>query len=208
MSNASSSLRKSLQTLTALALTTTIVGCAIHHRVAFETAPYTTKATRQNAAIVAVIDEGTLKQTSPVRVSVNGYDNVWEVQPGDMLKQIADIELPQMFTDYAFATNQMAPPGAGGPGIVLSLSVPNYVFADSQATVTVKAVGRARNGKVLFDKTYVGQGPGQLARAVVFTPEAMEATIRDSSVSAYKEAFGLLREDLERALGSNPVVAR
>ena len=52
--------------------------------------------------MTAVIDQRTLNRV-PISSFMVGIIHSWEVEPGDMLKQVADIELPQMFAHYDFS---------------------------------------------------------------------------------------------------------
>jgi hypothetical protein len=194
-----------LATLVLLAISVT--GCAIHHPVTFENATYTTGASRQAATVVAVIDKSTLEKKVPVRAASAGYGNIWEIQPGDMLKQVADAELPQMFSSYAFSSTDQAPPGSG-PGIVLGLSVPNYAFADFHASITVHAVSKTRSGSVLFEKDYSASGTAQGGKMFVAGAFGMKSAIRQSSLNAYQQIFAQLRADLEQALAKPQLTAR
>ena len=131
-------------------------GCA--HQVTFEQPEhYTVAGTRQEAGVTLVIDANTLSKTVPIRSMMTGAANEWDVQPGDMLKQVAAIELPQVFTRYEFST--MAPAkSANGRWITLQLTLPEYKFEDFHATVAVGADARDENGRRLVQKTYTAQG--------------------------------------------------
>jgi hypothetical protein len=192
-------------TLVLLAISAT--GCAIHHPVTFENAAYTTNARRQTASVVAVIDKSTLEKKVPVRAATTGYANIWEIQPGDMLKQVADIELPQMFSDYAFSSTDQAPPGSG-PGIVLGLTVPSFTFANFHASITVHAVSKTRSGSVLFEKDYSAAGTAQGGKMFVAGAFGMKSAIRQSSLNAYQQIFTQLRTDLEQALANPQLTSR
>lgn len=176
--------------LTAIAAT----GCA--HQVSFEDASYQTGAKQQAASVVAVIDKATLENTVAIRSFMTGVANSWEVQPGDMLKQVIDIELPQMFANYEFSTTEKQPSGSG-PGMILGFKIPNYAFADFHANISVHVVAKDRNGAQLFEKTYEGQGDTQGGKMFWGGAFAMKSAIRQSSLDAYKQIFVKLREDLD-----------
>lgn len=86
-------------------------GCA--HQVSFQDAKYETGAKQQAASVVAVIDQATLENKVAIRSFMTGIANSWEVQPGDMLKQVVDIELPQMFANYEFSKPTKSRAGMG-----------------------------------------------------------------------------------------------
>src|SRR5688572_33469328 len=92
-------------------------GCA--HQVTFERPhPYSSSASRQDVGVTAVIEQHTLGSKVPISSFMTGIAHSWEVEPGDMLKQIANIELPQMFARYDFSNTVRAPAHAV-KGIVL-----------------------------------------------------------------------------------------
>lgn len=193
-----------LVTLLLLAVCTT--GC-ISHRVTFQDAKYVTDARKNNASVVAVIDQDTLARKVVIHSFTTGIGNNWEAEPGDMLKQVADIELPQMFSQYQFATKEQAPLGTG-PGFVLGLTVPEYRFADFHAQITVNAVCKARDGRVLFEKRYDAAGPAQGGKMFFGGAFAMKSAVRQSSLAAYQEIFAKLRADMQLALDGGSLAAR
>jgi hypothetical protein len=181
-------------------LSAALSGCA--HQIAFENAHYHTGAKRQQGAVVAVIDEATLRNTVSIRSYMTGIAHSWDAQPGEMLKQVADIELPQMFQQYEFSTSTPERP-AGRP-IVLKLSVPGYNFADFKALVTVRAVATGADGRLLFDRAYLGEGESQGAKMFWAGPFGMKSAVRQSSLDAYKKVFEKMRADLSQALEAAP----
>jgi hypothetical protein len=95
-------------------------GCA--HQVTLEKPQaYSVATQRQASAITAVIDVETLSSKVEIRSFMTGIAHSWEAQPGDMLRQVADIELPQMFARYDFANTYREPPA---DSIVLELATP------------------------------------------------------------------------------------
>jgi hypothetical protein len=189
-----------------LVLAVSATGC-VTHQVTFQDAKYVTDARKNNAAVVAVIDQDTLTRKVVIHSFTTGIANNWEAEPGDMLKQVADIELPQMFSDYQFATKDQAPAG-NGPGLVLALSVPEYQFADFHAKISVNAVCKARDGRLLFEKRYDGAGPAQGGKMFFGGAFAMKSAVRQSSLAAYKEIFAKLRADMQQALDGGSLAAR
>lgn len=180
-------------------------GCA--HQVAFQDANYVTDAQKQKAAVVAVIDQQTLDRVVPIRSFLTGIANTWEAQPGQMLKQVADIELPQMFSDYSFATSYSEPQGKGR-GITLALSVPTYDFSEFRASVSVRAVAYGSGKRQLLEKTYSAQGDTQGGKMGVGGAFGMKSAIRQSSLDAYKKIFAQLRVDLEEASRKAKIAGR
>lgn len=183
----------------ALALIALITGgCA--HQVTFDRpAPYTISSPRQSMAVTAVIDQNTLSSRVPIRSFMVGAAHSWEVEPGDMLKQVADIELPQMFSDYEFSATYKERLN-DIKGVILELAVASYQFQDFRAKVRVNATLYERGKKQLFQKTYSAEGLSQGEKMFWGGPFGMKSAIRQSSLEAYKKVFEQLRPDLLHAV--------
>jgi hypothetical protein len=160
---------------------------------------------KQDASITTVIDPDTLNRTVSVRSFMTGIANSWDVQPGEMLKQVADIELPQMFDRYTFATAN-AEPSSTMPGVTLQLTIPDYAFSDFHAKITVHATAYAAGHPPLLDKSYSEQGESQGSKMFWAGAFGMKSAIRQSSLDAYKKIFVTLRGDLKRALDASAKV--
>ena len=146
---------------------------------------------------MAVIDQDTLSRKVSIRSFMTGIVHSWDAQPGEMLKQVADIELPQVFSGYQFAT---AAPADSARRVVLILSVPEYRFEAFHAYYTVKATARGPGGQSLLDKTYHAEGEAQGGKMFWGGAFAMKSAVRQSSLDALKKIFGELRADLGTAL--------
>lgn len=194
-----------LKRLLAIAITMSALAAAgCSHQVTFQDAHYVTGAKRQAASVVAVIDQDTLNNKVAIRSFMTGIAHSWEAQPGDMLKQVADIELPQMFANCEFSTQNKEPAG-GGAGLVLDFSIPSYVFEDFHAMVKVNVIAKARGDRLLFEKTYDAEGVTQGKKTFWAGAFGMKSAIRQSSLDAYKQIFAQLRKDLESAhIAGNP----
>lgn len=172
-------------------------GCA--HDVTFDRPPgYAVSTARQNLGVIAVIDRATLERTVPVRAAMTGIANSWDIQPGDMLRQVADIELPQVFASYEMTETFKERPGA----ITLVMTVPSYRFANFHASVTVKATAYGEGKQRLFERTYSADGEAQGAKMFWGGAFAMKSAIRQSSFDAFKQIFSQLRPDLVRLDGT------
>lgn len=184
------------------ALVLVITGCA--HQVTFEKPErYTIATPRQNVSVTAVIPQETLTNKVPISAFMTGIAQTWEVEPGDMLKQVTDIELPQMFAQYEFSnTYKEAPP----QGIVLELAIPSYQFEDFRAKVKVEATAYEGARKQLLKKTYSAEGESQGAKMFWGGAFGMKSAIRQSSLDAYKKIFAALRADLVNVLQSRTPV--
>ncbi len=177
-------------------------GCA--HQVTFDKpAPYSISAARQDIGVTAIIDQETLAKKVPIRSFTTGIAHSWEIEPGDMLKQIANIEFPQMFSDYEFSNTYREPKNTNW--IALELTIPSYQFEDFHAKVSVTATAY-RSGKAsLLQKTYSAEGQTQGGKMFSAGAFGMKSAIRQSSLDAYKKIFAELRADLVRALQGQSV---
>lgn len=174
-------------------------GCA--HHIAFQDAHYNIQTKMHDASIVAVIDQNTLNNTVSIRSFMTGIAHSWNAQPGQMLKQVADIELSQMFDHYEFASRYQEP-NVRDRRLILEMTIPGYAFADFHASITVRAIAYALGKKVLFNKTYTEQGETQGAKMFWAGAFGMKSAIRQSSLDAYKKIFTAMRGDLTEALES------
>jgi len=183
--------------VTALAMLAS--GCA--HEVTFDRPEhYAVAGPHEEAALTCVIDPQTLAMKVPINSFMTGAAHEWNVEPGDMLKQVAAIELPQMFSHYDFATSSPAH-AAQGRNVVLELSIPSYRFEDFHAKVAVAAKAYDGNHKRFLDKTYTAEGETQGAKMFWGGAFAMKSAIRQSSLEAYKKIFEQLRADLAAIVG-------
>ena len=120
--------------------------------------------------IVAVIDETTLAKTVSFRSGAAWWTHRYDVKPGVMLKQMADAELPQMFTRYEVANAYRAP--SDGKGITLVLSVPRYAFRGFHAIATVRACSAVPDALryAQFSSTSSTWSPSRSNRATCVAP--------------------------------------
>lgn len=174
-------------------------GCA--HEVAFQDAHYDIGGTRDAHRVTVVIDSKTLASKEVINSGMAGVVNDWEVQPGEMLKQVSDIEFPQMFESYTLQTSYPAElPDADRA--IIELSIVQYDFSDFHAKITIRVVvSKIEPGKrILLDRTYHGAGPSQGGKMFWGGAFSMKSAIRQSSIDAYKKIFRQIREDLIRIL--------
>ena len=186
---------RSLIRMTLLVLLTT--GC--HHQIAFDDIQYSIQSEQHDAPLVVVIEPDTMSKVVSIRSFATGIAHSWDAQPGVMLKQVADVEFPQLFKNYEVTTSYKQP-GNGSNGMTLQLSVPRYVFADWHAMITVHAIAYAPDKTVLFDKDYHGEGLAQSGKMIGLGAFGMKSAVRQSSFDAYKKIFAELRKDMEQAL--------
>ena len=172
-------------------------GC--HHDIRFEDIGYATGGQVHDAGLVATIPPSTLEQVVSIRSFATGIAHSWDARPGEMLRQIADVEFPQMFKYYLMAP-QYEEPQQGMPRLTAELSISHYAFSDFHATVVVQArVYRA--GRILvFDRSYREEGMGQGGKMFGAGAFGMKSAVRQSSFDAYKKVFSKLRSDLTAVL--------
>ena len=178
-------------------------GCP-HHAIKFEDIGYIIETQQQDVTLVVVIDEATRIQTVPIRSWMTGIAHSWDAQPGVMLMQVSKVELPQMFREYQVSSFYKEPEGKE-KWVVLELTIPNYVFEDFHATVTVEAKAYGPGKSMLFERSYTKEGFRQGAKMFWAGAFGMKSSIRQSSFDAYKKVFVELRADLLKALNKNGV---
>ncbi len=176
-----------------------MTGC--YHVALDPTYSYSIDSTLREESITVVIDPQTLNQEVSIRSWMVGVGNRWDIQPGMMLKQVADIEIPQMFNDYRTADFYEASLQSD-KRLALELSIPQYAFANFHATITVQAIAHGSDGSLLFEKQYTEEGFRQGEKMFWAGPFGMKSAIRQSSLDAYKKIFMRLRIDLTKSLRS------
>ncbi|AKS43232.1 hypothetical protein [Wenzhouxiangella marina] len=169
-------------------------GCA--HQVAFQDVDYAVDEDLRSEPLVTVISEAERTRVVPVRSFMTGIAHSWEAEPGVMLVQVAEIELPQMFERHRLAHAASTDGGL----LHLHLSVPRYLFEDFKAKLTMHARLVDENGNTLLDELYEAEGPGRGGRMFFGGAFAMKSAMRTSSLEAFKIAFESLRADLGEAL--------
>jgi hypothetical protein len=185
---------KRLAILTIGAILVLSAGCA--HKITFDSPPeYAVSTGKQGIKVIAVIDRATLEHEVKIRSFMTGIAHSWNAQPGDMLRQVADIELPQMFASYKMSEVHRELPGA----LTLVLTVPSYTFEDFRASVTVQATAYGEGKRNLLQRTYSAEGDTQGAKMFWGGAFAMKSAIRQSSFDAFKQVFAQMRPDLVKA---------
>ena len=181
-----------------LLLNLSVTGCP-HHDVRFEQIGHTIENKHYDASAVVVIPNSATQEVVPIRSFMAGYANTWDVRPGHMLRQVVDVEFPQMFKTYRISEEYSEPEGAHHR-LVLDLAVTKYAFEDLRATVIIRAIAYAPGRVPLFEKTYQEEGDTQGGKMFGGGAFAMKSAIRQSSYDAYKKAFARLRTDLAALL--------
>jgi hypothetical protein len=169
-------------------------GCT--HKISFHEVDYSIEAQQHDAGLTVVMDRKTLNKEVSIKSFMTGMMHSWDAQPGEMVKQVADIELPQMFKDYRFAKDYPEAP----LHITLKITIPKYEFANFRATFVLHAKAYSIDKKVYFDKSYTAVGDRQAAKMFWGGAFAMKSAIRQSSIGALKKIFISLRQDLTNTL--------
>ncbi len=173
-------------------------GC-FHHEIRFEEIGYSLEQKQLDASMIAVITSETVAQRKPINSFMVGAAHTWEARPGEMLKQITEVEFPQMFRSYRTAS-AYEEPREGAKRLTVELSLQHYDFSEFRATVVVQAKGYGPGRTQLFEKSYREEGDTQGAKMFWGGAFAMKSAIRQSSFEAYKKAFAKLRADLVAVL--------
>jgi hypothetical protein len=182
-----------------------LVACAVsacHHEIEFQDVQYTVPSTAKSDGIVVVIDQATLNRVDDIHSFMTGIAHSWDARPGVMMKQIADIEFPQMFGNYHTATSYTEPQ-TGNQRVTLMLSLLNYDFSNFHSSISMHAVAYGPGRSELLDKTYSGEGDTQGAKMFWGGAFAMKSAIRQSSIDVYKQMFASLRGDLGNLLAQH-----
>lgn len=180
-----------------LLFTVILAGC--HHDIRFEDIAYSTGSKQYDAGLVAVIAPSTIGRVVSIKSWATGIANTWDARPGEMLRQVADVEFPQMFKYYK-AASQYEEPQQGEPRLTVELSISHYAFSDFHATVVVQARAFRAGRALLFDRSYREEGGGEGGKMVVTGAFGMKSAVRQSSFDAYKKMFAKLRADLAAVL--------
>lgn len=168
-------------------------GC--HHDIRFEDVAYSTGSKQYDAGLVAVISPQTLGQVLTIKSWATGIANSWDARPGEMLRQIADVEFPQMVKSYKLS-GQYDEPKDGASRLTVELSVPHYAFSDFHTTVVVQARVYRPGHALAYEKSYREEGDTQGGKMVGAGAFGMKSAVRQSSFDAYKKVFAKLRADL------------
>lgn len=180
-----------------LILLTPLWGC--HHKIAFEDIDYKIDSPKQDRSILLIIEPQTLNQVRSINSWMTGAAHSWDAYPGQMLKQVADVEFPQMFQSYSHSPTK--PEGPMAPRtVVLHMDITHYDFSDFHALVSVRGQAYDGSHSLLFDKTYTKDGIRQGAKMFWGGAFGMKSAIRQSSFDAYKKIFDAIRQDLARTL--------
>ncbi len=141
----------------------------------------------------------TLNDQVTIKSFMTGIGQNWNAQPGLMVKQVAEIEFPQMFNEYQFREVSQEPE-KGTSNLTMKIGIPKYVFASFRATFVLHAKVYGDNKRVLLDKSYTETGMSQGAKMFWGGAFAMKSAVRQSSFDALKKIFTALRHDLGNAL--------
>jgi hypothetical protein len=172
-----------------------LLATACHHDIRFEDINYSTGGRQYDAGLVTVIDPQTLAKVVSIKSWATGIANSWDARPGEMLRQVSDVEMPQMFKHYR-ASQVYEEPQTGTPRLTMELTTSHYAFSDFHTTVVIQA-RVYQPGKVLvFEKSYREEGDAQGGKMVGAGAFGMKSAVRQSSFDAYKKAFGKIRADL------------
>ena len=196
---------KASQLRSLLAAMALVAACSIHREVQLHetdtTWHYPIETVRHDAGLVVVIDEATLARVTPIRSALAGTANVWDTRPGRMLKQVADVELPQMVAHYV-SSQTYEEPNQGAPRLTLVLGVVDYRFADTHAALVVHGAAYGPNRELLFERDYEGKGKTQLGKMFWGGAFTMKSAIRQSTLEAYQQVLAGIRSDLDGTIRS------
>jgi hypothetical protein len=176
-------------------LFTVLFATGCHHDIRFEDINYSTQDRLHDAGLVAVIDPSTLAKTVTISSWATGIANSWDARPGEMLRQVSDVELPQMFKYYR-VSQAYEEPAQGNNRLTMDLSIAHYAFSDFHTTVIIQARVYRPGKALVFDRSYREEGDSQGGKMVAAGAFGMKSAVRQSSFDAYRKAFARIRADL------------
>lgn len=183
-----------------------LLGGCLNHEVQFQRVRYAVQPAGGEAArrtsVVAVISEATLREQVPIHSFMAGIGNVWNVEPGQMLRDVVQTEFTQQFAGYRLESEYAE--ATAGRALTVVFTIPKYQFANFHAMITVHAVAYASGRRELLSKDYSAEGFTQGAKMFFGGAFAMKSALRQSSLDAYRKIFAELRPDLQRALDAMP----
>ena len=179
---------------------TVLLATGCHHDIRFEDLNYSIQSPQYDASLVAVIDPQTLGKVVTIKSWATGIANSWDPRPGEMLRQVSDIELPQMFKYYRVSP-AYEEPKEGADRLTMELSVPHYAFSDFHTTVVIQARVYRPGRALVFDRSYREEGDSQGGKMAGAGAFGMKSAVRQSSFDAYKKAFARIRADLAPLVG-------
>jgi len=177
--------------------------CGCTHKIAFHELHYDLPDSKKHENIIVVIDKSTLDDVVTTRSALTGLAHRWNAQPGKMLKQIADIEFPQIYNEYIFSNSVVEPPWKENT-LQLLMTIPEYHFKNMHAYFTVNIIAYDENSK-LMEKSYKEEGIKQGSKMFWAGAFGMKSAIRQSSLDALKKIFRQIRADLSNLLELNPL---
>ncbi len=183
------------QALFVLILATQFYGCA--HHVSFQELHYEVATEQSPTTLVAVIDQGTMQQAVPIKSWATGIAHSWDAYPGEMLKQVVDIEFPQTYRHYRFSHTASALE-TKQDALIVVMTVPNYEFKDFHAYFSVRTQVYDEDMVLVHDRRYDSEGKRQGSKMVWGGAFGMKSAMRQSSLDALQTIFKEIRADLRK----------
>lgn len=192
-----------MNTLRIVVLALAMLLGACSYPIKFEQLDYAVPAVDEDRDAVAVIPAETLRHEVVIRSFMTGIANEWQAQAGEMLRQIAEIELPQMLGEVRFTSDQTGPatPEAGQPQpLTIVLSLKDYQFDEFRASTAVQVRVYAGDSAPVLDRVYSGVGESQGEKMFWAGAFGMKSAVRQSSLDAFQTVFRQFRSDLTALL--------
>lgn len=176
-----------------------LAGCS--YPVSFHELQYDIATQQYDKSVVGIIENDTLEKKVSITSALAGGANSWDAMPGLMLKQVADLELPQMFNKYK-VIGSLDTAFQDNSELYLLMTVPRYEFKDFHAFFTVGLVAYNQSKRIVLERTYKEEGSTQGAKMFWGGAFAMKSAVRQSSLLALKTIFKKIRKDLVELLQS------
>jgi hypothetical protein len=154
---------------------------------------------QRGASLAAVVDETTAAASYSFRAASTGVANLWVANYGEMLEQVADVELPQLVEIYRRSSEYLEP-ATGDKRLTLVLTVPSYEFRDYRAKMTIHAEGFGPGRTPIFSKSYSSEGDSEAGKMIWAGALGQKSAVRQSSLDSFREIFEQMRTDIVDAL--------
>ena len=138
--------------------------------------------------MVLILPKSVTNSQFTIPAATIGAEDDQIVNAGQMLLKMADYDFPKRFTSYQ-RLNSMKDIKPGFYLAIVSLDVSNFVVVNRVVEVTLHAKMYSYQGKLLYEKSFVGRG--RLGKAM---------SLQQASLIAYRQAMMQVNNRLRQVL--------